>query len=500
MPARTSLALSFALSTLAAPGLAQTTWFVDSTATGPGTGTPTDPYAAIQVAIDAPTTVDGDTVLIRTGVYAEALDLAGKTLRIAAAAPTGEVAVDATGLGRVLTVASGEGPGTAVEGLSLRGGSASVGAGVLVDGASLRMVGCKIEQCAAALDGGGVAARGGAALELVDCLVAGNTAGRHGGGVSGPGVEVTRGTISGNTAGTDAVPGDGGGATDAVLEACNVIGNIATRSGGGVARCDLRDARVTGNRVSAAAGLAVVRGGGAIDSIAVNSRFTSNAAYGADVEGFGVARSSLSGCVVAGHQAFKVRVRGVATFECDLTRCEVRGNFSSYEEAAGIGMYGGTASDCLFTGNTAFTFTPTLPAGPTRGPVGGGAAAARLVRCVLLENSARHGASLFSCSADRCTIVRGRGESSVAAAAHAPSGSPDRARLRSCIVAGLTFESGGATAQVAGIEASSTVDAQWSLIEDGWPGTGNLSGDPLLTRVEFGDVYLLPGSPAIDAG
>ncbi|MEM1453007.1 MAG: right-handed parallel beta-helix repeat-containing protein [Planctomycetota bacterium] len=504
MLARASLSLLaaplVALSALAAPASAQTTWFVDKTAPGPGTGTATDPYTRIQIAIDAPTTLDGDEVLVRTGDYVETLDFAGKTLRIAPASPTDQVTVNPTSLGRAVTVASGEGPGTTIEGIRLRSGFAPVGAGVLVDGATLRLVDCEIEECRASLDGGGVAARNGGTVELESCVLTGNTATRHGGGVSGPGVRVVGGSIVGNTAGTDTQPGDGGGAIDAVIEDCSVIGNRATRSGAGVARCSVLGSLLQGNRVDAASGVSVVRGGGMIDSDAFDTRISASAAYGADVEGFGVARSTLTSCVVTGHWAFKVPVRGVATFECDLVRCEIRDNFATHAEAAGIGMYGGTARDCFISTNFAPTFTPSVPDGPTRGTVGGGAAAAQLERCLVINNRARHGASLFSCDADRCTIVRCVGESSVAAAAHAPSGSPDRSRLRSCIVAGLTVQIGSVTNQVTGIEPGSMVDAQWCVVEDGWPGTGNLAGDPLLTRVESGDVFLLPGSPAIDAG
>ena len=44
------------------------------------------------------------------------------------------------------------------------------------------------------------------------------------------------------------------------------------------------------------------------------------------------------------------------------------------------------------------------------------------------------------------------------------------------------------------------VTAEWSLIEDGWPGVGNFDLDPLLADPYGGDFSLLPHSPCIDRG
>jgi len=50
------------------------------------------------------------------------------------------------------------------------------------------------------------------------------------------------------------------------------------------------------------------------------------------------------------------------------------------------------------------------------------------------------------------------------------------------------------------IEGQATADVQYSIIEGGWPGTGNLDHDPLFAAPDERDFTLLPGSPAFDAG
>lgn len=55
------LALQLAL---VSPALGQSTWYVDAGHTPPGSGSPSDPFVGIQQAIDAPSTLRGDTILV----------------------------------------------------------------------------------------------------------------------------------------------------------------------------------------------------------------------------------------------------------------------------------------------------------------------------------------------------------------------------------------------------------------------------------------------------
>lgn len=73
----TGLCIFGALCT-AAP--AQSTRYVDVHAPGPGDGSSANPYVSIQVAIDAATTLNGDTILVRPGDYFETIDYHTKYL------------------------------------------------------------------------------------------------------------------------------------------------------------------------------------------------------------------------------------------------------------------------------------------------------------------------------------------------------------------------------------------------------------------------------------
>lgn len=65
--------LLLALCVLTAPALAQTTWFVDVHASPPGLGTSAAPYTSIQYAINQPTTLAGDEIRVRPGLYRESI-------------------------------------------------------------------------------------------------------------------------------------------------------------------------------------------------------------------------------------------------------------------------------------------------------------------------------------------------------------------------------------------------------------------------------------------
>ena len=65
--------LSFPVLLIALPAAAQTTWFVDVHASGPGNGSAASPYTSIAFAHDQATTLPGDTIQVAAGTYVENL-------------------------------------------------------------------------------------------------------------------------------------------------------------------------------------------------------------------------------------------------------------------------------------------------------------------------------------------------------------------------------------------------------------------------------------------
>lgn len=108
---------------LAGSATAQTTWFVDAAGTPPGSGTPGDPFTSIQFAIDSALVLEGDTVLVATGTYAETIDLRGKAITLSGAGSTPLPILDAGGNGSAVTMDSAEGAGTVFRGFRITGGT-----------------------------------------------------------------------------------------------------------------------------------------------------------------------------------------------------------------------------------------------------------------------------------------------------------------------------------------------------------------------------------------
>ncbi len=86
----------------AATAAAQSTWRVDAAAAPGGNGSPGAPFNALQVAIDAPTTVHGDLLLVAPGTYVENIQMRGKRITLRAEG------------GPTLTTVRAAGPGTVV--------------------------------------------------------------------------------------------------------------------------------------------------------------------------------------------------------------------------------------------------------------------------------------------------------------------------------------------------------------------------------------------------
>lgn len=74
----------FVTTALVLPGLGQSTWFVDASAPGGGTGAPSAPFRTLQEAVAHPNVVTGDTLSVAPGVYLNGVTLGPKGLTIRA--------------------------------------------------------------------------------------------------------------------------------------------------------------------------------------------------------------------------------------------------------------------------------------------------------------------------------------------------------------------------------------------------------------------------------
>jgi fibronectin-binding autotransporter adhesin len=125
-----------------------------------------------------------------------------------------------------------QGGSAAISGLTITGGNADSGAGLLNNGGTLTLTDAALTGNVATDQGGGLATQFGGTTTLVDCTVSGNSAGNWGGGLfdDGDTTMLTNCTISGNTAGS------GGGMynylSNTSLTNCTVSGNFAAHGGG----------------------------------------------------------------------------------------------------------------------------------------------------------------------------------------------------------------------------------------------------------------------------
>lgn len=175
LPCQTS-AVSLVMGLLFASHAHASDWYVDASATAPGNGTLAQPFARIDAALAASTTVSGDRIWVAPGDYVdESIDFLGKQVILQSSAGPATTVVRGLGVGTtphaLVQAISGEGSGAVLRGFTLRdapGVSATVAAAVVLRGSSMRIENCRFENNLAGGAGSAVHIDGGAP-RLVQC-------------------------------------------------------------------------------------------------------------------------------------------------------------------------------------------------------------------------------------------------------------------------------------------------------------------------------------------
>ncbi len=186
-------------------------------------------YPTIQAAIDA-STAHGDEVLVAEGVYTGTgnrdIDFRGRRITVRGTAGPERTIVDCQGLGQGFRLTRREGPGTILEGFTIRNGSRDSGAAIRCESSSPQIRNCIVT----GNQGGGVSLSDSSAV-LANCLIRGNSAGNFGGVACGSGAQTLV-----NCAIIDNVSQYAGGGVDCsygttTIRHCTIIGNSGAVGG-----------------------------------------------------------------------------------------------------------------------------------------------------------------------------------------------------------------------------------------------------------------------------
>lgn len=435
--------------TLAGTAGAQSTWYVDANAPGPGDGSAGNPYTSIAYAIQQGSTASGDTLLCAPGTYEELVDYSGKSLAIRSSGgsqvTTILVPVPSTEE-RAVAVRSGEGPGTLLEGFTLTGDGAvsDFGVGIHLSGATLELRDVVIDAVGNESDGQYVGLYAeNAQLTATDLVIENN----KGFSYWAPSMGLLNSTAT---------------FTRCVFENNYGYGGVGARIVGGDA--EFVDSAFRGNRSQNHEGAGILADQATLHLVGceLSDNQTLEGYPGGALFADGGALS-IDDCTFASN----VAERGGAVFATGGASVVIRRstfveNTAIFDLSYGVGSGGALFSTspvqverCVFVANRA--------GGDWMQSDGrGGAihAAGDIQQCSFYGNTAfLEGDAVYSSGVVTNSILRGSTQS----------------------------VAGGAT-------------VTWSDVEGGHAGTGNIDQDPLFVDPLVGDLRLQAGSPCIDAG
>lgn len=161
--------------------VAQQTWWVDvASCSPPGTGAASDPYCAIQSAVN--NAAIGDLILVEPGTYIENIRIATKPVTIRSTRGPATTTISAAQSGLSVIEDSGTvAPYTTIDGFTVTGGNATIGGGLVTIHTRPTIQNC-VFRGNTALRGGGLFNFGSFPL-IRNCLFLDNVATEHGGGI-----------------------------------------------------------------------------------------------------------------------------------------------------------------------------------------------------------------------------------------------------------------------------------------------------------------------------
>ncbi|MEY2466492.1 MAG: hypothetical protein QOD03_1013, partial [Verrucomicrobiota bacterium] len=372
---------------------------------------PIPPYTAwnfaatnIQDAIDVAN--NGDTVQVTNGIYETGGQLFSDgpyewTDRVAVTKPLIVQSVN----GPSVTIIKGyQVPVTTNGPFAVR--CAYLTSGAILSGFTLTNGATRDEISSPSINGGGIWCASSDAI-VTNCVLVGNAASKSGGGVYGGTLVnciLVNNTVIGEPGPDPGIAPHGGAATGSILNNC-IISNNSAYNGGGTYNCVSSNCTLIGNKASG-------DGGGAFYGTLNSCVVSNNSCFGG---GGGTFNCVVKDCNLEGNTGDVFG--GGANFGF-LTNCSLTGNHSAY----GGGAEAATLADCMLIGNTA-------------SEAGGGAGNSDLLNCDLISNSAFAGGATFDSTLVNCMVISN--------SASTYGGGANGSVLIDCVVSNNTAMSGG---------------------------------------------------------